>query len=109
MPIYEYQCTNESCRRMYDQLEPSTAPKIQPCIDCGSRAERLMSAPSIGNANSDSSSKGYSSAKFESSECPGGMSGHLEGLVISMAIPVPHYIAEKIVKLEKQKRAAPNN
>ena len=109
MPIYEYQCTNESCRRMYDQLEPSTAPKTQPCIDCGSLAERLMSAPSIGNANSDSSSKGYSSAKSESSECSCGMSGHLEGLVIGMTIPVPHHIAEKIVKLEKQKRAAPNN
>jgi putative FmdB family regulatory protein len=56
MPIYEYQCTNQSCRRLYDQLESITAPTTQTCVDCGSLAQRVFGVPAKGKISKDPSS-----------------------------------------------------
>ena len=71
MPIYDYQCTNPECRRMYDQLESSNAPTTQACVDCGGLAERLMSVPAKGRMGKGSSSNSSSESGSNS-----GSEGH---------------------------------
>jgi len=110
MPIYEYQCQNPECRRLYDQLESSNAPKNQPCVDCGGLAIRLMSAPSIGRSRSNNSDSTTQTKSDDNEMSHTSNKKHPGiGIVIGIGIPVPSHIADSIINNEKRKRAAPYN
>ena len=99
---------------MYDQLQPMNAPLSDTCIDCGGLAQRLMSAPAKGNMGKDNGSSNYTNPEHfdhlsHDESCP--YKGKCIGVevIVGVGIPIPQSVADKLVKADKQRRAAPNN
>jgi putative FmdB family regulatory protein len=45
VPLYEYQCVK--CHRKTEKIESVSGPHLKKCPHCGSKVERLQSAPAI--------------------------------------------------------------
>ena len=46
MPVYEYQCLDESCNCGFSSLESMDSPN-PPCKQCGGETKKLISAPMV--------------------------------------------------------------
>jgi putative FmdB family regulatory protein len=44
LPVYEYRCSKG---HEYEKTESFSAPSTQKCVNCGSRARRLISRPAV--------------------------------------------------------------
>ena len=45
MPLYEYQCTK--CKHRFEKIQKFSDPEIKKCPECGSKVEKLLSAPAV--------------------------------------------------------------
>ena len=45
MPLYEYQC--KKCKHRFEKIQKFSDPEVKKCPECGSRVERLLSAPAV--------------------------------------------------------------